>query len=548
MDSVRGVDGWRSCQETAAASENSPGGMHVATAAEIAELDRRAAQQFGVTVSQLMDAAGRRVAQLVAEMLRQRGGRTVVVLAGRGHNGGDGLAAARHLRAAGADVAVVLAAPARDFQGEPARMLEAAVGAGVAVREATDVSVDAVLASGDLVVDALTGTGFRGPARGVVASLIEAAGRCRAPVVAVDVPSGVDADTGRCDGPCVRAAATVTMGWLKPGLLLYPGAEMAGDVYVADIGYPEPLHRDPGLRTHLVDSAMVRALLPPRRPDSHKGTYGRVLVVAGSVGFTGAAVLATRGALRAGAGLVTVAVPQSVYPIVASQVTEGMPTPLADEGGALGPACLVRLEELADAADVVAVGPGLSRTAGVAAVVEFLLGCGRPLVADADALNVLAGRAEALARARGPLVITPHPGELGRLVGRSAAEIQRDRLGSARSASERFRCVVVLKGARTVVAAPDGRAWIVPTGNPGMATGGMGDVLTGAVAALLGQGRDPAEAAYGAAYLHGLAADLLAAGRGQAGMLASEVADGLPAAIAAVQAGRVADPVRVLDD
>jgi NAD(P)H-hydrate epimerase len=522
--------------------------MHVATAAEIADLDRRASQQFGIPVHQLMDAAGRRVAQVVADLLRQRAGRRVAVLAGRGHNGGDGLAASRHLRAAGADVVVVLAAPARDLQGEPARMLQAAVAAGVPVHDAAEVSVDDVLASADVVVDALAGTGFRGPARGPLAGLIEAVGRCRAPVVAVDIPSGVDADTGRWDGPCVRAWATVTMGWLKPGLVLFPGAEMAGTVYVADIGYPDPLRVDPGLRTYLVDSSMVTPLLPPRRPDSHKGTYGRVLVVAGSVGFTGAAVLATRGALRAGAGLVTVAVPQAIYPIVAAQVTEGMPTPLADHGGAVAPACRERLGELVDAADVVAAGPGLSRSAAVAEVVEFLLGCGRPLVLDADALNVLAGRAQALASAAGPLVITPHPGELGRLVGRPVAEIQQDRLGSARRVAEACRCVVVLKGARTVVAAPDGRAWIVPTGNPGMASGGMGDVLTGAVAALWGQGLPPAEAAYLAAYLHGLAADLIAADRGQVGMLASEVADRLPAAIAAVQAGRAVDAVRVLED
>ncbi len=522
--------------------------MHVATAREIAELDRRAAGEFDVPVHRLMDAAGKRVAQVVLDLLRQRGGRTVAVLAGRGHNGGDGLAAARHLREAGAEVTVVLAAPAQDLQGEPARMLQAAVGAGVAVVEASEVSVDDVLAAADVVVDALAGTGFRGPARGTVAALIEAAGRCAAPVVAVDVPSGVDADTGRWTGPCVKAWATVTMGWPKPGLLLYPGAEMAGTVYVADIGYPAPLRRDPGLRTFLVDSATVKSLLPPRRPDTHKGTYGRVLVVAGSVGFTGAAVLATRGALRAGAGLVTVAVPHSVYPIVASQVTEGMPTPLADEGGALGEGCLARLAGLVEASDVVAAGPGLSRAPGVAAVVEFLLGQTRPAVLDADALTVLAGRAGVLASARGPVVITPHPGELGRLLGRSASEIQQDRLGAARGAAASFRCVVVLKGARTVVAAPDGRAWIVPTGNPGMATGGMGDVLTGAVAALLGQGLAPEAAAYAAAYLHGLAADLLAAERGQVGMLASEVADRLPHAIAAVQAGRVVDAVRVLGD
>jgi NAD(P)H-hydrate epimerase len=293
---------------------------------------------------------------------------------------------------------------------------------------------------------------------------------------------------------------------------------------------------------------MIRALLPVRRPDTHKGTYGRVLIIAGSVGFTGAAALATLGALRAGSGLVVVGVPQSVYAIVASKVTEGMPTPLPDANGALASDAVGKIEELAEGADVIAVGPGLSRASGVLTVVEALLAGSRPLVIDADGLNVLASRRGALERTHAMVVLTPHPGELSRLTGISAAEVQRDRLQAARSAAARFKSIVTLKGARTVVATPEGEAFIVPTGNPGMATGGMGDVLTGVTASFIGQGLHPTQAAYAGAYIHGLAADLIAHARGMVGMLASEVADHLPLAIQRVQAGAPVDGVRELRD
>ncbi|HXF81690.1 MAG TPA: NAD(P)H-hydrate epimerase, partial [bacterium] len=275
--------------------------MRVVTSAQMAELDRRAVEQHGLTVATLMAAAGRRVAQVALDLLAGRLG-PVVVLAGKGHNGGDGLVAARELRARGIPVRAVLSAPEAEYQGQARRMLEEARAAGVEAYDAAARDIAALLRQAGLVIDALFGTGFRGPVRGAAAALIEAANASGVPILAVDVPSGLDADTGRIDGPCIRAAATVTMGLPKVGLLVYPGAEAAGTVYVADIGYPAALADDPTIRTHLVTAAMVREALPPRPPDSHKGTYGRTLVVAGSVGYTGAAVLAALGALRAGAG------------------------------------------------------------------------------------------------------------------------------------------------------------------------------------------------------------------------------------------------------
>jgi NAD(P)H-hydrate epimerase len=519
--------------------------MRVATAQQIAELDRRAAEEFGVPTGTLMENAGRHVATVVSKLIEQREGRRVVVLVGKGNNGGDGLVAARYVKTPRLEVTAYLTGTAADMTGDAGKALAAAREAWVPIHSLATASADEMedlLGSADVIVDAIFGTGFRGPAREPAASMITAANRTGKPIVAVDVPSGLNADTGRPEGPTIKAHSTVTMGLPKVGLVIYPGAEYVGQLYVADIGYPQDLQDRPDGPTRLVMADMVRSRIPPRKPDTHKGTYGRVLVVAGAVGYTGAPAMTTLGALRAGAGLVTVAVPDAIYGIVASKVTEGMPTPLPDEDGALAPEAVERVLDLAEPATAVAVGPGLSTVPGTTEVVRALLRTPKPLVIDADGLNVLAGDTERLPRSA-PTIITPHPGELGRLLGVSASDVQRDRLQAARSAAAAFRCVVLLKGARTVVALRDGEAFIIPTGNPGMATGGMGDILTGMIAAFLGQGLDPLSAAYAGAYLHGLAADILASERGQIGMLATEVADHFPTAIHRIQTGQYRDPI-----
>lgn len=525
--------------------------MRVATAQQIAELDRRASEEFGVPTATLMENAGRHVAQVASRLIDQRDARRVAVLVGKGNNGGDGLVAARHLRKRPVDVTAYLIGPESDLTGDAGKALEAAKDARVQIHgvaaAARPEDFEDWLDQADILVDALFGTGFRGPAREPAASMIIAANRSGKPIVAVDIPSGLNADTGRPEGPCIRAHATVTMGLPKVGLVIYPGAEYVGQLYVADIGYPKDLQDKPGGPTRLVMADMVRSRIPQRRPDSHKGTFGTVLVIAGAVGYSGAPVMTVMGALRTGAGLVKVGVPKAIYEIVASKITEGMPSPLPDEDGALAPEAVDRILDMADSATAIAVGPGLSNVQGPAEVVSALLRTTKPLVIDADGLNVLAGKTDRLPRSA-PTIITPHPGELGRLLGISAADVQKDRLQAARTAAASFRCVVVLKGARTVVALRDGEAFIIPTGNPGMATGGMGDVLTGAIASLLGQGLDPLSAAYAGAYLHGLAGDLLASDRGQVGMLATEVANYLPAAIRRVQAGQYQDPIVRLRD
>lgn len=523
--------------------------MRLPTSEEMATLDRRAAEEFGVPTLLLMEAAGRCVARAAAR-LAGGGAPRVTVVAGKGNNGGDGLVAARVLQAAGWRVLVVLLARDAEVSGDAAVNLQAARRAGVEITNLDSTAMSGlrgVLAGADLVIDGLFGTGFRGPAVGLAAKTIEAINACGRPVLAVDIPSGLNGDTGAVDGHAVRATATVTMGLPKTGLLLLPGAAYAGPVWVAEVGHPQRLLNDPGIRTALVTHDMVDAAIPLRRLDAHKGDAGRVLVIAGSVGHSGAAVLAVLGALRAGAGLVTLGVPGAIYPVVGPAVIEGMPLPLLDCDGALAAEAAGQALDLAGSADVVACGPGISRLPGPATVVERLLEeCPIPLVLDADALTILAGSHAELPAGRAARILTPHPGELARLLRCSVDEIQRHRLQAARAAAERFRAVVVLKGARTVVADPAGAAFVIPTGNPSMAAGGMGDVLCGAVAALAGQGLPAVAAAWAGAYLHGLAGDRAAACKGPVGVLAREVANELPGSLAAVRSGAVAELVTPL--
>jgi len=443
---------------------------------------------------------------------------------------------------------VLLTAPADQFQDPPGAHLGTLRAARVQVGDAADLSEDELLRmlrGADLLVDAIFGTGFRGPAEGVPARVIEAMNHSGTPVLAVDVPSGVDAGSGRAEPPCVHAAATVTMGLPKLGLVQYPAAAHVGRLFVAHIGFPDRLVEDAPIQTMLALAPWVDRTLPRRAPDSHKGRFGHVAVIAGARGFAGAAILAARGAIRAGAGLVTVGIPGSLAAVPAASLPEAMTRPLPEtDAGTLSEGAYGDAMDLIAGVTAVALGPGLTTHPEVVTLVRRLLPrCERPVVVDADGLNALAGDPGRLRDVPGSVVITPHPGEMARLLGTTIAEVQRDRPETAREAARAVRGVVVLKGARTVVAGPDGRAAIVPTGNAAMATGGMGDVLTGALAALLAQGLPPLEAAACAAYLHGLAGDLAAQPRGEAGLLAHEVADEIPRALARVRAGQADDGV-----
>lgn len=523
--------------------------MKLVTTSEMRAIEQRAVEA-GIPTIVLMEHAGRAVAQVALGMLRSRGGRRVAVVCGRGNNGGDGLCAARHLHNAGVEVRVLLLARDQDLSGDAALNLRAARAAGLEVDNvvgAADGAIRAGIAGHDLLVDAVFGTGFRGPAVGLAARAIEAMNEAPIPVVSVDVPSGLEADTGRVEGPCVRAAATVTMGLPKIGMLIYPGAAFCGEIFVADLGIPRAIIQDVGISAEVATAAQVARFLPPRAPDTHKGTYGRVLLVGGSTWFSGAPRLMALGALRAGAGLVRLAVPASIYEPVASSVVEAMPLGLPDHDGVLDAAALQTILDLAEDADVVAIGPGMTTRGDVAAIVQSVIrSCPRPVVLDADGINVLSARANLLREARAPVVLTPHPGELGRLLGVATAEIQRGRIHAVRSAARITGAVTVLKGARTLVADSDERLVVIPTGNPGMATGGMGDVLTGTIAALIAQGLGPFDAAWVGAYLHGAAGDHVASSLGDRGLLAREVADALPVVVRRAQEGTLPEGIRFL--
>lgn len=513
--------------------------MKVATAAEMRELDRRTIEEYGLPGVALMENAGREVARKVEEILGCVAGRKVCIFAGKGNNGGDGFVAARHLAGAGAEVTVFLAGSPEEISGDARINFEVFTGAGGDIcqvsgqRDMDRVSLAATLA--DCLVDALLGTGFRGEVGGDMAEMVRIMSTAGKPVVAVDIPTGIDADTGQVRGAAVRASHTVTFALPKPGLLLQPGADHAGTVTVAGIGFPARLLTEAALPQSAITATYARALLPARQPWAHKGTSGRVIVVAGSPGLTGAAALAATAAVRTGAGLVTLAVAESLSPIMAVKLTEVMTKPLPETAsGALGLAAVPLIDELAATADALAIGPGLGRDHETAeAVREIVHTAICPLVIDADGLNALAGYTDILLDAAALPVLTPHPGELSRLTGLPVAAINADRLAVAREAAARFGAIVVLKGAGTVVAYPDGEAFINTTGNAGMATGGTGDVLTGVIAALIAQGLTSHDAAVAGVYIHGLAGDMAADGR-QVGLAAGDLPPALPTAIARV--------------
>ena len=504
--------------------------LPVLTAVEMRAVDARAIAELGMPGTRLMDAAGTGAARRIEAFLGGTRGKRVVVLCGKGNNGGDGFVVARRLRARRARVRVLLAARRAELAGDAAWAAARWRGPVEEVADPPGARVAAALADADVVVDALLGTGVTGPARGATAALIDLMNAAGRPVVALDLPSGLSADHGALLGPAVRADLTLTFAAWKRGLLLHPGAAQAGRVEVVPIGVPlGEIVR--GIETFILEADDVR--LAPRASDAHKGTFGHLLVVGGSLGKTGAAGLAGLAALRAGAGLCTVATAASQQPVVAGLGMELMTEALPEtEAGSVSSKGLGRLRELAERVDALAVGPGLGLHPDTQELVRRLTAeCARPLVLDADALTALAGHLDTLAGAAGPRALTPHPGEMARLVERTVPEVQADRIETVRSFCRRHQVALVLKGAGSVIGAPDGSVFINPTGNPGMAKGGSGDVLTGLVGALLARGLQPLAALQVGVFLHGRAGDLAADRWGQEGMIAGDIVAAIPAAL-----------------
>jgi hydroxyethylthiazole kinase-like uncharacterized protein yjeF len=506
--------------------------MLLVTAEQSRRIDALTIQEFGTPGHVLMERAGAgATAALLAQFPHLRGGR-VVIVAGKGNNGGDGCVMARLLARKGVRAEVALLARTADVGGDARTMLQRLQRTKVPVTEIVGAAAAARLSDrlrgAALVIDAVFGTGLNAPIEGPLADALHAINASGVPVFAVDIPSGLHADTGVPLGVAVQAEATATFGFAKVGQVLYPGVQHVGALAVIDIGLaPEAVARV-APQIALLGPQDVAPLVPLRDPQAHKGTCGHLLVIAGSQGHTGAARLTAHAACRAGAGLTTLAGPKSLNDIFCAGAPEVMTAPLPDENGFL------RFEEgemrtRIEGKTALAIGPGLGTHDDAQRMVEFLLAeTALPMVVDADALTCLARVPERLRRSRPRTLLTPHPGEMARLLATTPATVQADRLGVARTFAIEHGCTLVLKGARSVIADAHGRAWINPTGNPGMASGGMGDALSGILGALLAQGLSVDEAARLGVYLHGDIADHIAARRGDIGLLASDVIAGIP--------------------
>ena len=509
--------------------------MRLCSASEVMALDRQAIDQLGIPGVVLMENAGRACSDLFADRFSDYFPASVLILAGRGNNGGDGYVMARILAERGWQVTTLVLGLEEAITGDARVMLNVIRNMGLSISFIEDISVlqnSFIEVAPDLIVDAIFGTGLNSDVRGLQAEAITLINKSAASVLAVDIPSGVDGSTGRVCGLAVQADLTVTFDHAKIGHGSQPGAVYAGELKVVDIGIPLTGRQDFSSNVHLLEELEVQALLPDRLAVGHKGKFGHLLVVAGSPGKTGAAALAGNAAVRSGCGLVTVATPAAVHDIIEVKLTEAMSCPLADRDGLLSLQAQSQIDQLLVDRQALAVGPGLGQSAELVELIKQLVSSVTvPMVIDADGLNLLAGQLECLqGRSDKALILTPHPGEMARLAGLTVSEIEANRFEVAQNFAVKYGVVLLLKGARTIIAAPDGRVNINSTGNDGLASGGSGDVLTGLIGGLLAQGLDGFSAATLGAWLHGRAAELVADFQGTAGMAASDLLPQLPVA------------------
>lgn len=511
--------------------------LPLVTGREMKEIDRRAIEEWGIAGLVLMENAGRAVVDVFQKELGGVKDRRFLVLCGKGNNGGDGFVIARHLLNREGKVNCVLLGKVAELKGDARTNAQILLNAGYKIQEVTKPDelsrLSAVGCQLSAIVDAIFGTGLSSPPSGLAAETIRLVNQSQSYVISVDIPSGVDADTGAVLEPAIRAHLTVTMGLPKYGLVLYPGKACTGKLRIADIGIPYKLLKERA-NTFLVDDEFVRQNLPHRPPDGHKGSFGSCLLLCGSRGFSGACVLAAMAVVRSGAGLVHLGYPKGISSVIETCAIEPVKHPLPEtDSETLSPAALAPLLELVSKVDSVAIGPGISTHPETRKLLlELLPQLEKPTVVDADGLNNLAGALEILSQVKAPLLLTPHPGELSRLIGKSPAEINADRIGTARNFAVTHKCILALKGAPTVIATPDGRAFVNPTGNSGLASGGSGDVLTGLITGFIAQGATPLGAAIIATFLHGLAADIGAQELTEYSLSAGDLLKYIPKAIA----------------
>ena len=513
--------------------------LKIVTSEEMQSLDRRTIEELGIPGMVLMENAGRAVYERIIRRIDTD--KSVIVLAGRGNNGGDGFVVARHLFNNGYKVKIFLMAKKEDLKGDALLNCLIAEKIGLSIREILSDSDLPLLTSelymGDLLIDGLLGTGIKGGARGLIAEVIKIVNASGKTVIAIDTPSGLDCTTGHVEGPCIKATETVTFCLPKRGMFIFPGGLYVGNLVVADISIPKDFwENNENLYTHLITSEMIRENLPVRELDAHKGNCGRVLILAGSPGFTGAAALAGESSIRTGAGLVTVAVPESLNDIMEVKLTEVMTRPLPET-----PDKTISMKAFDIIsrinADSMAIGPGLSVEKETGELVRKLISTSTvPLVIDADGLNLLSEDISVLEKRTCPVILTPHPGEMARLTGLTLKEIKADPVRVAGDFARKWNVYIILKFARSVIATPDGHIYFNPTGNPGMATGGSGDVLTGIVSSFLAR-QTPLYACLCGTFLHGLCGSLACKDIGEEALIAGDLIDYIPEAFRYIKSG-----------
>ena len=511
--------------------------MIIVTANEMQAMDRRTIEEFGLPGMVLMENAGRGATRILWEQFPDIGKKRVGVIAGRGNNGGDGFVIARYLKQKGVHVRVYLLAEARRVQGDALTNLGFLKPLDVPMVEIPDeasfLKIKSEMDGLDMWVDAILGTGLKSAVKGYFKTIIEYINGLNKPVFAVDIPSGINSDTGQLCGAGIQATATATFAFAKTGHMVYPGADFTGKLEIVDIGIPPHIAAAVKPGQFMITQRLIQSYLLPRPAEAHKGTAGHLLVIAGSTGKTGAAAMTSISALRAGAGLVTLGIAESLNPILESRMLEAMTAPMPESiRGILGDSAFGTIRQELSGKRCLAIGPGIGQAPETKKLVRRIIPASPiPIVVDADGINNLAGEADNLKNAKAPVILTPHPGEMARLLETGVKQVQQDRISCARNFAVGYGVHVVLKGARTAVAHPDGRVFINPTGNAGMAAGGMGDVLTGIIAGLIAQGLTAEAAACAGVYLHGAAADSLAEKMGPYGYLAGDVMNAIPGEI-----------------
>lgn len=503
--------------------------MKLVTAEQMRAVDREAIDNRGIPGPELMENAGRGIAERIRDdILLKADGQRVAIFCGKGNNGGDGFVVGRYLHEYGAKVSIYFPGPPENLSHDAKLNYDRAFQKGVEIVEILKPEELPKTLSADLVVDAVFGTGFSGAPHGLPADFIEGINKCNLPVVAVDCPSGLDVDTGKFGGPVTDADYTYTLALPKIGLYYSPGREKAGIVEVVPIGVPDDIIDGFRFTENLITPEMVAKKLPHRKPDGHKGDFGRLFILAGSTGLTGAATLSAMAAARSGTGLVTVGCPKSLNPILEVKLTEAMTYPLPDVGqkGCLALRGLGEIRNWLNKTDAAVIGPGLGGHRDTVMLMHRLIEkLDKPVIIDADGLNAFAKNREPLKGCHPELVLTPHPGEFRRLIDEEIPDALFQLYGLLRNYAHKYNAVIVFKGSPTVIVEPGGQLYLNPTGNNGMATGGTGDVLSGMIGAFLAQGLSPLDSAVCAVYLHGLSGDLAAAELGHRSLIAGDLID-----------------------